>query len=282
MIDVAAEHDGPTRRWAASGCTTWWRRWPTRASWSRREGTRVFLEGDPTATRATHKLLGKIHRVRGPQPRAGRADRHVDRRARRRRGPGGGGDGPRRHRQVPAARGVPLDRAQRPGPRPEGAVRRGRLAGRRVALRPAGAAPAPARRRFATASPSRRAAASWASASRPRGAPRGPSGWPSWASSAASASPSAQSEALRAARANPQLMGDLMRRAFEDWLKAECERQPAAAGARRPALGRRRHGGLPGRGPAQPAGLARCWCWPWAGPSCATPSPISGPAAARC
>ena len=38
--------------------------------------------------------------------------------------------------------------------------------------------------------------------------------------------PDAQSEALRAARANPQLMGDLMRRAFEDWLKAACERQP--------------------------------------------------------
>jgi serine/threonine protein kinase/tetratricopeptide (TPR) repeat protein len=38
--------------------------------------------------------------------------------------------------------------------------------------------------------------------------------------------PDSQSEALRAARANPQLMGDLMRRAFEDWLKAECEKQP--------------------------------------------------------
>jgi eukaryotic-like serine/threonine-protein kinase len=33
-------------------------------------------------------------------------------------------------------------------------------------------------------------------------------------------------EALRAARANPQLMGDGMRRAFEDWLRAECEAQP--------------------------------------------------------
>ncbi len=38
--------------------------------------------------------------------------------------------------------------------------------------------------------------------------------------------PDSQSEALRAARANPQLMGDLMRRAFEDWLKAECDEQP--------------------------------------------------------
>jgi eukaryotic-like serine/threonine-protein kinase len=38
--------------------------------------------------------------------------------------------------------------------------------------------------------------------------------------------PDSQSEALRAARANPQLMGDLMRRAFEDWLKIECERHP--------------------------------------------------------
>jgi eukaryotic-like serine/threonine-protein kinase len=38
--------------------------------------------------------------------------------------------------------------------------------------------------------------------------------------------PDSQSEALRAARANPQLMGDLMRRAFEDWLKAECDQQP--------------------------------------------------------
>ena len=34
--------------------------------------------------------------------------------------------------------------------------------------------------------------------------------------------PDGGSEALRAARANPQLMGDGMRRAFEDWLAAEC------------------------------------------------------------
>jgi tetratricopeptide (TPR) repeat protein len=38
--------------------------------------------------------------------------------------------------------------------------------------------------------------------------------------------PDSQSEALRAARANPQLMGDRMRRAFEDWLKTECDQQP--------------------------------------------------------
>jgi tetratricopeptide (TPR) repeat protein len=36
----------------------------------------------------------------------------------------------------------------------------------------------------------------------------------------------ADSEALRAARANPQLMGDGMRRAFEDWLMAECAAHP--------------------------------------------------------
>ncbi len=36
----------------------------------------------------------------------------------------------------------------------------------------------------------------------------------------------AQREALRAARANPQLMGDGMRRAFEDWLMAECAAHP--------------------------------------------------------
>jgi eukaryotic-like serine/threonine-protein kinase len=35
-----------------------------------------------------------------------------------------------------------------------------------------------------------------------------------------------QREALRAARANPQLMGDGMRRAFEDWLMAECAAHP--------------------------------------------------------
>ncbi|HLK91992.1 MAG TPA: protein kinase [Polyangia bacterium] len=34
------------------------------------------------------------------------------------------------------------------------------------------------------------------------------------------------SETLRAARANPQLMGDGMRRAFEDWLAAECAAHP--------------------------------------------------------
>jgi eukaryotic-like serine/threonine-protein kinase len=34
------------------------------------------------------------------------------------------------------------------------------------------------------------------------------------------------SEALRTARANPQLMGDGMRRAFEDWLMAECAAHP--------------------------------------------------------
>ncbi|HVV52987.1 MAG TPA: AAA family ATPase, partial [Polyangia bacterium] len=34
------------------------------------------------------------------------------------------------------------------------------------------------------------------------------------------------SEALRTARANPQLMGDGMRRAFEDWLAAECAARP--------------------------------------------------------
>ena len=34
------------------------------------------------------------------------------------------------------------------------------------------------------------------------------------------------SEALRTARANPQLMGDGMRRAFEDWLMGECAAHP--------------------------------------------------------
>jgi tetratricopeptide (TPR) repeat protein len=38
--------------------------------------------------------------------------------------------------------------------------------------------------------------------------------------------PDGASEALRAARANPQLMGDGMRRAFEDWLAAECAAHP--------------------------------------------------------
>ncbi|HEY0712460.1 MAG TPA: protein kinase, partial [Polyangia bacterium] len=38
--------------------------------------------------------------------------------------------------------------------------------------------------------------------------------------------PDAHHESLRAARANPQLMGDLIRRAFEDWLIAESEAQP--------------------------------------------------------
>ena len=38
--------------------------------------------------------------------------------------------------------------------------------------------------------------------------------------------PDGGSEALRAARANPQLMGDGMRRAFEDWLAAECAAHP--------------------------------------------------------
>jgi serine/threonine protein kinase/tetratricopeptide (TPR) repeat protein len=38
--------------------------------------------------------------------------------------------------------------------------------------------------------------------------------------------PDQHDDALRAARSNPQLMGDLMRRAFEDWLKAECQAQP--------------------------------------------------------
>jgi tetratricopeptide (TPR) repeat protein len=33
-------------------------------------------------------------------------------------------------------------------------------------------------------------------------------------------------ESLRVARQNPQLMGDSMRRAFEDWLAAECAQQP--------------------------------------------------------
>lgn len=38
--------------------------------------------------------------------------------------------------------------------------------------------------------------------------------------------PGLDREALRAARANPQLMGDGMRRAFEDWLMAECAAHP--------------------------------------------------------
>ena len=33
-------------------------------------------------------------------------------------------------------------------------------------------------------------------------------------------------EALRAARANPRIMGDAMRAAWEDWLAAECKAQP--------------------------------------------------------
>ena len=36
----------------------------------------------------------------------------------------------------------------------------------------------------------------------------------------------ADNDALRAARANPQLMGDGMRRAWEDWLAAECAAGP--------------------------------------------------------
>jgi len=38
--------------------------------------------------------------------------------------------------------------------------------------------------------------------------------------------PDDQNDALRAARANPQLMGDAMRRAWEDWLAAECAAYP--------------------------------------------------------
>jgi eukaryotic-like serine/threonine-protein kinase len=38
--------------------------------------------------------------------------------------------------------------------------------------------------------------------------------------------PDDQNDALRAARANPQLMGDAMRRAWEDWLSAECANYP--------------------------------------------------------
>jgi len=38
--------------------------------------------------------------------------------------------------------------------------------------------------------------------------------------------PDDQNDALRAARANPQLMGDAMRRAWEDWLTAECAAHP--------------------------------------------------------
>jgi tetratricopeptide (TPR) repeat protein len=38
--------------------------------------------------------------------------------------------------------------------------------------------------------------------------------------------PDDQNDALRAARANPQLMGDSMRRAWEDWLAAECAAYP--------------------------------------------------------
>jgi hypothetical protein len=38
--------------------------------------------------------------------------------------------------------------------------------------------------------------------------------------------PDDHSDALRAARADPQLMGDAMRRAWEDWLAAECAARP--------------------------------------------------------
>src|SRR5262245_4526688 len=38
--------------------------------------------------------------------------------------------------------------------------------------------------------------------------------------------PDDNDDALRAARANPQLMGDAMRRAWEDWLSAECAAYP--------------------------------------------------------
>jgi tetratricopeptide (TPR) repeat protein len=38
--------------------------------------------------------------------------------------------------------------------------------------------------------------------------------------------PDEGNDALRAARANPQLMGDAMRRAWEDWLAAECAAHP--------------------------------------------------------
>src|SRR5205085_9948576 len=38
--------------------------------------------------------------------------------------------------------------------------------------------------------------------------------------------PDADDEGLKMARQNPQLMGDGMRRAWEDWLQAECAAHP--------------------------------------------------------
>ena len=94
-------------------------------------------------------------------------------------------------------------------------------------------------------------------------------------------SPTSDNDALRAARANPQLMGDAMRRAWEDWLAAECAAHPGAAGARGSALGRPGHGQLRRRGAAQPARPAASWCWRWRAPTSTSSSPICGRRARR-
>src|SRR5260221_14705559 len=49
--------------------------------------------------------------------------------------------------------------------------------------------------------------------------------------------PDEHSEALKRARQNPQLMGDAMRRAWEDWLAAECAGHPVLLRPRGPHWG---------------------------------------------
>ena len=108
-----------------------------------------------------------------------------------------------------------------------GAVRRRRFAGRGLAVRHARARHPPRRRH-----PRRRAARGAArQAGRARRAPRRPRGRArasprSSARSPTSASPTSRTTRCARRAQNPQLMGDGMRRAWEDWLAAECAAHP--------------------------------------------------------
>ncbi len=87
--------------------------------------------------------------------------------------------------------------------------------------------------------------------------------------------PDEDSEALRAARANPQLMGDAMRRAWEDWLAAECAAHPVLL------VLEDLHWGDLGTVSFIDARCATCatrrsWCWRWRAPRWRSGSPTSG------
>ena len=269
----------PTRRWGASGCTTWWPAWWTRASRSRASRTACSWRATPPSPRPATSCWASppssSGRSRELAALTGMLTACLDEGAAQ----AALVVGPRRHRQVAPAAGVP-GRGPAAGAQAEGAVRGRRLAGGGLALRAAGQGLCAGTPGSATASRSRRAGASWGSVSRPTGRQAAGAGVPGRA--LPGPFPRFAERGAAGGAGQPAADGRPHAPGLRGLAQGRVRPAAGAAGARGSALGRRRHGGLPRRGAAQPARLALAGAG--AGPARGArdlPRPVGGqPAAA--